>query len=112
MVLAWVFAPPARQRPAPNPVQRRHPHPPREQTAGHLAARARRSGGGCALIPLLLAAGCGALSFVPSPYTPQHVELIYSAQEDITVVRWRVGAAAPRSEERRVGKECRSRVWG
>ena len=76
-------------------MQRRHPHPSREQTAGHLAARAHRSGAGCALVALLLAAGCGSLSFVPSPYTPQHVELIYSAQEDITVVRWRVGAPAP-----------------
>ena len=41
---------------------------------------------------LALAAGCGELHFIPSPYTPQDVELIYSAQEHITVIRWRVSA--------------------
>ncbi len=43
---------------------------------------------------LLLGAslGCGAVSFVPSPFTPQKVDLIYSAQEDITVVRWRISS--------------------
>ena len=66
-------------------------------------ARAHQSGAaaGCAL-PLLalLAAGCGPLNFVPSPYTPQHVELIYSAQEHITVVRWRVDATTPVAQTR------------
>jgi hypothetical protein len=47
------------------------------------------------LVLLLLAAGCGDVHFIPSPYTPQEVELVYSPQEHITVVRWRVSAAAP-----------------
>ena len=46
------------------------------------------------LVTLLVwAAGCGDVHFVPSPYTPQSVELTYSAQEDVTAVRWRVSAA-------------------
>ncbi len=35
-------------------------------------------------------AGCGPLLFEPSAFTPQKVELIYSVQEDITLVRWRI----------------------
>jgi hypothetical protein len=42
-----------------------------------------------------LASGCGPLLFVPSPFTPQNVELIYSAQEDITIVRWRISSNDP-----------------
>ncbi len=42
-----------------------------------------------------LVSGCGPVEFVPSPYTPQKVELIYSAQEDITIVRWRVSSGDP-----------------
>jgi len=53
-----------------------------------------------ALVFLVLAAGCGDVQFVPSPYTPQNVELIYSAQEHLTVVRWRVSASAPVAETR------------
>jgi hypothetical protein len=80
----------------------RHPRPSRQQTAGHRADRARRSGvaGGCALVALVLTAGCGEVNFVPSPVTPQHVELTYSLQEKITVVRWRVDAAAPVAQTR------------
>jgi hypothetical protein len=37
--------------------------------------------------------GCGDVHFVPSPFTPQNVELVYSAQEHLTIVRWRVEAA-------------------
>ena len=48
-----------------------------------------------ALALLLLTAGCGELHFVPSPFTPQEVELVYSEQEHLTVMRWRVDAAAP-----------------
>jgi hypothetical protein len=56
---------------------------------------------GCrALALLVLAAGCGELHFVPAPYTPQDVELVYSEQEHITIVRWRVSAAAPISNTR------------
>src|SRR4029078_9360794 len=88
------------EHPPNNPVHR-YPRPSRQQTAGHRADRARRSGGvGCALAALLLTAGGGELHFVPSPFTPQHVELIYSAQEHITVVRWRVDAAAPVAQTR------------
>src|SRR5262249_13976853 len=36
--------------------------------------------------------GCGEVHFVVSPYTPQAVEIIYSQQEDVTVIRWRLGA--------------------
>jgi len=43
--------------------------------------------------------GCGDVSFVPSPYTPQDVDLVYSAQEDITVVRWRISSAVPTDSE-------------
>ena len=38
---------------------------------------------------------CGPVQFVPSPYTPQNVDLIYSVQEDISIVRWRISATAP-----------------
>ncbi len=38
--------------------------------------------------------GCGDVLFVPSPYTPQKVELVYSSQEDITIVRWRISSTA------------------
>ena len=70
----------------------------------------RRRTRGCALAasrlarPLVLAGigllwlGCGAVEFVPSPYTPQNVDLIYSTQEDITIVRWRVSSASPPSD--------------
>jgi len=53
-----------------------------------------------ALVLLALTAGCGELHFVPSPYTPQDVELIYSAQEHITVMRWRVSGTAPLEDNR------------
>jgi hypothetical protein len=39
--------------------------------------------------------GCGDLNFVPSPFSPQKVERIYSTQEDITIVRWRISSTAP-----------------
>jgi hypothetical protein len=39
--------------------------------------------------------GCGPLLFVPSPYTPQKVERVYSVQEDITLVRWRISSNDP-----------------
>ncbi len=42
----------------------------------------------------VLSVGCGDVLFVPSPYTPQKVELVYSAQEDITIVRWRISSTA------------------
>ena len=44
--------------------------------------------------------GCGDVHFLPSPFTPQNVELVYSAQEHLTIVRWRVDATAPVDEAR------------
>jgi hypothetical protein len=42
----------------------------------------------------VLSTGCGDVLFVPSPYTPQNVDLVYSTQEDITIVRWRISSTA------------------
>ena len=42
----------------------------------------------------VLSVGCGDVLFVPSPYTPQNVDLIYSPQEDISIVRWRISSTA------------------
>ena len=70
---------------------------------GHPVVRARPQGRASvcrALVLLALAAGCGELHFIPSPYTPQDVELIYSSQEHITVMRWRVSATAPLEDNR------------
>ena len=67
---------------------------------GHPVVRARAAGCGAWLLLLLVTAGCGELHFVPSPYTPQQIELIYSAQEHLTVVRWRVSSNAPVAETR------------
>lgn len=44
---------------------------------------------------LLASAGCGPLLFLPSAFTPQKVELVYSVQEDITLVRWRISSSDP-----------------
>jgi len=44
--------------------------------------------------------GCGEVHFSPSPFTPQNVELVYSTQEHLTIVRWRVDATAPVDETR------------
>ncbi len=48
--------------------------------------------------PVLASASCGPLLFVPSPFTPQKVELVYSAQEDITLVRWRISSPNPAAD--------------
>ncbi|HXJ23949.1 MAG TPA: hypothetical protein VMT03_27395 [Polyangia bacterium] len=48
---------------------------------------------------MALVSGCGPVEFVPSPFTPQNVELIYSAQEDITIVRWRISSDDPASDQ-------------
>jgi hypothetical protein len=42
----------------------------------------------------VLSVSCGDVLFVPSPYTPQKVELVYSSQEDISIVRWRITSTA------------------
>src|SRR6478672_13840946 len=72
----------------------------RQQMTGQPAARTNRSSARGVLVLALLAAGCGQLNFVPSPFTPQDVELLYSAQEHITVVRWRIDATAPVEQTR------------
>jgi hypothetical protein len=35
---------------------------------------------------------CGNVTFVDAPYAPRHISVIYSAQEDVTLVRWRMSA--------------------
>jgi hypothetical protein len=47
---------------------------------------------------VLASGACGPVEFVPSPFTPQKVELVYSAQEDITVVRWRISSRDPAAQ--------------
>jgi hypothetical protein len=58
-------------------------------------SRCRALAASVLLAVTVLFAGCGAVLFVPSPYTPQKVELVYSSQEDITIVRWRISSTAP-----------------
>ena len=53
----------------------------------------------CVAVLTTAAVGCGDVHFLPAPFTPQKVELVYSAQEHLTIVRWRVDAA-PSSEVR------------
>jgi hypothetical protein len=67
---------------------------------GQSAARGHFSSARGVLVLAVLAAGCGQLNFIPSPFTPQDVELIYSAQEHITVVRWWMNATAPVEQTR------------
>jgi hypothetical protein len=47
---------------------------------------------------MLLLLGCGDVQFHLSPFTPKNVELVWSAQEHVTVVRWRVDAPPPVDE--------------
>ena len=47
----------------------------------------------CAVVAILC--GCGEVHFVPSPYTPQAVEALWSGQEQITIFRWRIAEAPP-----------------
>jgi hypothetical protein len=49
----------------------------------------------------VLSVGCGDVLFVPSPYTPQNVDLIYSPQEDISIVRWRISSTAALGDDLR-----------
>ncbi len=58
-----------------------------------------------ALGVVLVIAGCGDVQFHLSPYTPENVELILSAQEHVSVVRWRVTAAPP-------VEDTRFELWG
>src|SRR5215467_4271573 len=45
--------------------------------------------------PAVFSVGCGDVLFVPSPFTPQNVDLVYSRQEDISIVRWRIDSTEP-----------------
>jgi hypothetical protein len=40
-------------------------------------------------------AGCGNVQFIDAPYAPRKIDVLYSAQEDVTVVRWRMAADKP-----------------
>jgi hypothetical protein len=65
---------------------------------GDRAARGRAFVAPMAFAAGLICFGCGAVEFVPSPFTPQNVDLVFSPQEDITVVRWKVSSKAPGSD--------------
>ncbi len=41
------------------------------------------------------ASACGNVQFVPAPFAPRHIDVFYSQQEDVTVIRWRMSAGAP-----------------
>lgn len=47
---------------------------------------------------VVILGGCGEVHFIPSPYTPEAVEAVFSVQEQVTVIRWRLGAAAPAAD--------------
>jgi hypothetical protein len=36
--------------------------------------------------------GCGNVQFIDAPFAPRHISIRYSAQEDVTVIRWRMSA--------------------
>ena len=72
----------------------------------HGRSRRRALAGSVLLAVTVLFAGCGDVLFVPSPYTPQKVELIYSTQEDISIVRWRISSTAP------IGDDLRFQILG
>jgi len=42
---------------------------------------------------LCATSACGNVTFVPAPFAPRKIELVYSQQEDITAVRWRMNAS-------------------
>ncbi len=65
------------------------PPSPTQQTGGHLA---------WLVVVTVAVLGCGDVHFMPAPFTPQNVELVYSTQEHLTIVRWRIEAATPPSE--------------
>ncbi len=50
---------------------------------------------GVAAMLVGIGSACGDIHFVPSLHTPTDVEVIYSEQEDVTVIRWRTAAAPP-----------------
>lgn len=42
---------------------------------------------------LCATSACGNVNFIPAPFSPRKVQLLYSQQEDITAVRWRMSAS-------------------
>jgi hypothetical protein len=62
-------------------------------------SRCRALAASVLLAVTVLSVGCGDVLFVPSPYTPQNVDLIYSPQEDISIVRWRISSTAPLGDD-------------
>src|SRR5262249_18291344 len=56
-------------------------------------------------IMLGLAAACGPVQLVLAPFTPDHIELSYAADEDLTRGRWSVGAATSVPFERAWGSD-------
>ena len=91
MVFAWVFAPRGRTIRSPClllilPQQSGGHHPKVPATIWWVVVLTTAVG------------GCGDVHFMPAPFTPQNVELVYSEQEHLTIVRWRVEAAAPSGE--------------
>ena len=55
---------------------------------------------GAAVIAAAAAAGCGEVRFIDTPFAPRQITVAYSIQEDVTVVRWHIGAEKPSSEAR------------
>jgi hypothetical protein len=43
----------------------------------------------------VVAPACGDVHFVPAPFTPLNVQVIYSAQEQISIIRWQVSSTEP-----------------
>ncbi len=48
-----------------------------------------------AALAVVPAWGCGNVKFVDAPFAPRHIDVIYSVQEDVTAVRWRLAASDP-----------------
>src|SRR5689334_6349828 len=86
--LTWARSPPRFRRTDGDLVSARPPAPPRRPLATPAWAA-------CGVAAVAAAAGCGDVRFVVSPYAPDAVQVVYSQQEDVTIVRWRLAAAPP-----------------
>jgi len=51
-------------------------------------------------ILLVSVLGCGNVRFIDAPYAPREIVVAYSEQEDVTVIRWHLGAEKPTSDAR------------
>src|SRR5262245_56891132 len=75
-----------------------HSQAPGFSCANRKAPTAKRIGGAglwAALLTWGLGAGCGDVRFVDSPFAPRQIAITYSKQEDVTLVRWRIGSGDP-----------------